>query len=180
MEKIDRRIIKSQKAIKQSFLELLSKKKLDDITIQEISDKADINRRTFYLHYLDKYDLLDKLTDEHINELSELCALGMDMTYIDAELLWFEYFDHHTLFFTIMLESKGAHYFRKRFLAFVVEELKQDLALQENAANQVEDVAIQFFSAAIVGIVEWWFLNGKPYTPEIMAERVGALLERNL
>lgn len=103
MTKIDRRIIKSQKAIKNAFLALMAEKGFDAITIQEISDRADVNRRTFYLHYLDKYDLLDKLTDEHIEELRKLCTLAMDMNYVEAELLWFEYFDRHTLFFTTML-----------------------------------------------------------------------------
>lgn len=173
MTKIDRRIIKSQKAIKNAFLALMAEKGFDAITIQEISDRADVNRRTFYLHYLDKYDLLDKLTDEHIEELRKLCTLAMDMNYVEAELLWFEYFDRHTLFFTTMLDSKGAHYFRKIFLAFVIEELTKDV-------GDKQEITLQFLGAAIVGIVEWWFTNGKPYPPQVMAEQVGNLLETNL
>ena len=54
----DRRVRKTQTAIKDALISLLNKKSFGDITIQEISDMADVNRSTFYTHYLDKYDLL--------------------------------------------------------------------------------------------------------------------------
>lgn len=59
MTKVDRRIIKTQEAIKYAFIELMSEKNLDEITMQNISDRANVGRRTIYLHYFDKYDLLD-------------------------------------------------------------------------------------------------------------------------
>ncbi|MGE8078774.1 TetR/AcrR family transcriptional regulator [Peribacillus loiseleuriae] len=179
MPMVDRRILKSQEAIKNAFVELMSEKNFDEITMQNIADRANVGRRTIYLHYMDKYDLLDKLTEEHINELSDLCELATDMNYIDAELLWFEYFERNYLFFSTMLASKGALYFRSRFLEFVLEELKNEVDIKEEK-NHGEDVTLQFFGAAIVGVVEWWFKNGKPYSPQVMAERVGSLLDRNL
>lgn len=49
--KIDRRIIKTRKAITNALLQLLSEKSLDEITITELTQRADVNRKTFYLHY---------------------------------------------------------------------------------------------------------------------------------
>jgi AcrR family transcriptional regulator len=178
MSQVDRRIIKSQKAIKQAVIELMAEKSFDQITIQDISDRADVNRRTVYLHYVYKYDLLDKLTEEHILELKEICESSADLTYYDGEILWFEYFERNYLFFSTMLASKGAPYFRNRFLEFVIEELKQDVGLTE--LSEDDEIDIQFFGSAVVGIVEWWFKNGKPCSPEIVAKRVGMLLDRNL
>ena len=54
---IDRRILKSQKAIQNAFLEMLLKDGFDMITIKELTEKADISRKTFYLHYVDKYEI---------------------------------------------------------------------------------------------------------------------------
>ena len=48
--KEDRRVRKTRSAIKSSFIELLNEKELEKITIQDIADRADINRGTFYLH----------------------------------------------------------------------------------------------------------------------------------
>jgi AcrR family transcriptional regulator len=50
MPKVDRRILKTQESLKKAFIELMSEKNFDDITIQEIVDKANVNRGTLYLH----------------------------------------------------------------------------------------------------------------------------------
>jgi AcrR family transcriptional regulator len=183
LSKVDRRILKSQEAIKMAVIELMTKKNFEQITVQDISDRANVSRRTIYLHYIDKFDLLDKLTEEHIYELRELCESAANLNYIDAGLLWFEYFESHYLFFSTMLASKGGSFFRSRFLEFIIHELKNGANITEGRNQGLtdgEDVIIQFLGAAIVGVVEWWFKNGKPYPPHFMAQRVGALLERNL
>lgn len=61
MPKVDRRKTKSQEAIKKAVIELMSEKSFDNITIQEITDRANVNRATIFLHYFDKYELLGKL-----------------------------------------------------------------------------------------------------------------------
>ncbi|MCJ1655686.1 TetR-like C-terminal domain-containing protein [Staphylococcus sp. NRL 16/872] len=70
--KEDRRIRKTKSAIKKAFIQLLKEKDLDKITVQDISNQADINRGTFYLHYEDKYTLLSDMEDEYISEIWSL------------------------------------------------------------------------------------------------------------
>ena len=65
----DRRVRKTQTAIKDVLITLLEKKRFEEITIQEISNLADVNRSTFYTHFIDKYDLLDKMENEKIDEI---------------------------------------------------------------------------------------------------------------
>jgi AcrR family transcriptional regulator len=181
MSKIDRRIAKSQAAIKNAVTELMSEKSFDDITIQDIADRADVNRGTIYLHYTDKYDLLDKMIEEHINNLRELCHLASDLTFQEGNYVWFEYFERHYLFFSTMLASKGAPFFRHRFLELVIQEYKPEVDITEGKNQGFnEDVILQFFASAIVGAVEWWFKKGMPLPARVMAEQTGALLDRNL
>lgn len=66
---IDRRIRKSQIAIRDAFIELLQHQQLEQVTVQQIADLADVNRSTFYTHYYDKYDLLEKLEDQQLEEI---------------------------------------------------------------------------------------------------------------
>lgn len=73
MEKIDRRIVKSRQAIQTTFLQMLVKEGFDEITVKSITEQANLGRKTFYLHYVDKYDLLDKIVDDHIVQLREIC-----------------------------------------------------------------------------------------------------------
>lgn len=66
----DRRIRKSQQAIQDAFLELLESLSFEQVSVQQIAQLADVNRSTFYAHYLDKYDLLEKMEDESIAEIA--------------------------------------------------------------------------------------------------------------
>lgn len=180
MPKVDRRIAKSQVAIKKAVTELMAEKSFDDITIQDIADRADVNRGTIYLHYTDKYDLLDKMIEEHIENLRELCQSASEMTFQEGNYVWYEYFESNYLFFSTMLASKGAPYFRSRFLDLVVEEYRAEMDEEiEKNEGLNEEVILQFFGSAVVGSVEWWFKNGMPLPARDMAEQTGALLDRN-
>ncbi len=159
----------------------MSEKNFDDITIQDICDRANVSRGTIYLHYVDKFDLLDKLIEEHMNKLREMCESAADLDYKDANLPWFEYLERNYLFFSTMLASKGAPYFRNRFVEFLIEEFKDEVDTTKGKnLGLSEDVVLQFIVASYVGVVEWWIKNGMPYPPHVMAEQVGILLERNL
>lgn len=63
-KRVDPRIKRTRKLLNQAFLELLNEKGFQSITIQDITDRAEVNRATFYAHYEDKYDLLDSYMRE--------------------------------------------------------------------------------------------------------------------
>lgn len=66
---VDLRIKRTQKSIKEAFFELIEEKGFDHISVKDITDKAMISRNTFYLHYNDKYDLLNRICDELVFKL---------------------------------------------------------------------------------------------------------------
>ena len=71
-ETLDRRIRKTRRVIRQCLTELLKTKRIQDITVREISEKADINRGTFYLHYRDIFDLMEQIENELLEELEDV------------------------------------------------------------------------------------------------------------
>ena len=77
----DRRTLKTKKAIFQAFSELLKEKELRKITVQEIVDKADISRVTFYKYYLDVYDLYDKIESELLTNIGLITLQLADKPY---------------------------------------------------------------------------------------------------
>ncbi|GAA4702880.1 TetR/AcrR family transcriptional regulator [Brevibacillus fulvus] len=181
MAKVDRRIVKTQEAIKKAVIELMAEKCFDDITIQDIADRANINRGTIYLHYRDKFDLLDKLTEEHINELAKTGEWACKLDWSGALVPFFVYFQENYLFFSTMLESKGAPSFRKRLFDFIIAGFKGEIDRESGRNTDLdEDVMLQYAGAAYVSVIEWWIRNGMPHSPQVMAKQVGALLERTL
>lgn len=66
---MDLRVKRTTKSIKDAFFELRKKKRLEKISVKELSELAMINKATFYLHYRDIYELSDKLENELIDKI---------------------------------------------------------------------------------------------------------------
>lgn len=81
-ENTDLRTIRTRKFIIDSFIDLLEKKDFNSITISAITKGAMINRATFYRHFLDKYDLLEKVIKEDLmaNVLEELSTINQEFS----------------------------------------------------------------------------------------------------
>ncbi|MEJ8305229.1 TetR/AcrR family transcriptional regulator [Saccharibacillus sacchari] len=179
MVKIDRRIIKSREAIKKALIELMAHQDFDHITIQQIADQANVNRATIYLHYLDKYDLLDKMMEEQIDELKKTSETACQLEWIGATEVFCEYFDTHYPFFSLMLANSGSPYFRKHFLRFLLEAFENELDMNQ-VQNQDMDpsIILEFTSSAYVGVIESWLKKESRVHHSILAEQLGRLLER--
>jgi AcrR family transcriptional regulator len=67
-KRIDPRVRRTRKLLEEAFLELIQERNFQAITIQDIADRATVNRATFYAHFEDKYDLLDSFIREQFNE----------------------------------------------------------------------------------------------------------------
>src|SRR5882672_4515284 len=83
-ENTDPRVLRSRQMLMESLLRLLSRKEFADISIQEITDEATLNRATFYLHYPDKNALLQAMTAARFRDLSE--RRGLSFTNCDGAL----------------------------------------------------------------------------------------------
>ena len=65
-KKVDRRVRKTKRQLRQALTVLLQEKPIKDITVREIADMVDINRGTFYLHYKDVFDMLEPVSYTHL------------------------------------------------------------------------------------------------------------------
>lgn len=158
MGTIDRRIIKSQQAIQSTFIHMIVTIGFDKITVKDITETANIGRKTFYLHYLDKFDLLDKILDDHMTQLKILCDRKKELDLLEGALLWFSYFEQHKRLFAALFQSKGASSFRERLLAFTMEEISHKLHPDSEALVD-HYIFLKFLGTATVGILESYILD---------------------
>ncbi|WP_052350441.1 TetR/AcrR family transcriptional regulator [Paenibacillus gorillae] len=178
-KRIDRRTIKTRTAINKAFLELFYKKDLELITINEIADLADLNRATIYLHYNDKYDLLDKLIEGHLNKLISFCDTDGQTPLRSEFLLIFEYIAEQFLFFSAMLNTSRATVFRSRLMKFIFDNMKSKLEDGGSDTWIDNELRAQFIASAFIGMLEWWVQHQMPHPPEYMAEQLCRLFEKN-
>ena len=76
----DRRARRSRKLLKESLLELMKRKSFADISVRDITDVADMNRATFYLHYSGTTELLQSVEEDLLSELRSLIDAHMQET----------------------------------------------------------------------------------------------------
>jgi Transcriptional regulator len=176
--KIDRRILRTKQSIKKAFLELFSEKDFEQMTINEIAERANVNRGTVYLHFTDKYDLLDKCIEDHVNELISLCKKREDNTISsDGSKPVFDYLSAHFPFFSAMFSNQRVFLFRERLLNFFAVHLMVKMDSPDHKIDK--ELKAQFMASAFIGIVEWWIRHRMPHSTQFMADQVRDLFEKN-
>lgn len=182
--KTDRRILRTREAINRAFLELFGEKELEQITINDIAERANVNRGTVYLHYTDKYDLLNRCIEDHLGKMFLSCnmtrtpdgAVGL----ISEMKPIFVYFEQNFLFFSAMLANQRTTIFRERLLEIVSANVIRKLEMEKSVPEGMDEQLIaHFMASAFVGTVEWWIQNRMPHSPEEMAQQVRSLFEGN-
>ncbi|RCW76924.1 TetR/AcrR family transcriptional regulator [Saliterribacillus persicus] len=187
MKKIDPRVKKTRRSLKSAFVELIGEKGFDAITIQDISAKAEINRVTFYQHYQDKYDLLEKTIEDMLQNLiqnvspesrEDLIAKKDEPSVVFLNLFQFVY--DHRIFFTTMFGENGVPTFQYRMSKTVqqfVSETIEELTLTVHERKVPKEIIVHYVTAASIGLITYWIETDMQYSPRYMAKQL-ALLEK--
>jgi|SRR5699024_4256456 len=172
--KVDLRVKKTQKWIKESFRQLLKSKDIDAITIKEICDNCEIARRTFYAHYTDKYALLEEMIDNKFADLNQICQEMTLKNLGEKTMAWLEYFKNDQAFFTMVLTSSASYNFRVKLLHFTKQQLQLNLYWHGE-----HDVKLHFLAAGVTGIIENELLQNDHSTTET-AQKLTEILRNNV
>ncbi len=186
----DRRIARTQQLLSTALMQLVVERGFDDITVQDITDRADVSRATFYLHYRDKDELLfasmekiyDSLVTRHHSPTSGNSNPISEAVYCDPGD--FEHVAEYADFYRAMLSKKGSVSFVLRVMDYLAQvmqtfleaEASQAEASQANTSDaQGEpkipvDLIAAFCAGAEIGVMKWWLENEMRYTPEEMAQ----------
>jgi AcrR family transcriptional regulator len=185
--KLDPRVIRTRTLLQDAIIELISECGYEPITIQDITDRATLNRATFYLHYRDKNDLLLSVFDELINEIvpapsGEFEPEHPEWATPDIERI-FDHIAEYAGFYRVMLGEEGAPFFAARVREYIeglgmswLQYLQPD---KDNASVPLE-IAINFIGAAYLGVITWWLNNGRPHSSKYMADRLMCLTVQGL
>ncbi len=175
---MDRRILKTRQSIMNMFVDLLAEKGFEKITINDIAERANINRGTVYLHYVDKFDLLDKCIETHIELLLQHCANNADNT-LNARAFQsiFEYLEKNFAIYKLLLCNEGSGFFRNRLYAIVAQSVTEVICAKPESNAFSNGVTIHFLTSGFIGVLEWWINNSTPCSAQEITEQFLLLLE---
>ena len=168
-----KKITKTQKKFEESLLKLMETKKFEAITVNDITELADVNRSTFYRHYFDKYELLEKVEDNILNDVltyqsniinsinkNEITKDFKLTDYVSTDKNFFIVYKEHLNEIKILLGYNGSNSFRKKIRLTMIDIFKQTFNLASfNASNQEIELLFQFLVGSFVSILDYWTDN---------------------
>lgn len=176
-EKKDRRIGKTQKSIRDALFALIVEKEISQITVKELAEKANINRKTFYMHYSSIEDILDKIENEIIEKL--LFVLEK-YDFFDSE------FDIYALFLSLNdvinedfdLYQKLVYANSYNFLIIKVKKILKDTILEKynqklNMTRELYNLYAEFTASGVMSLYIEWFKTDSKISLEDLAKAAG-------
>lgn len=165
----DPRVRKTKKSIRNALYQMVIEKKYSDISVTELSRRAEIGRKTFYLHY----DSIESVFNEIRDELGfELSSLLSDNVYKNNQFNINELFvslnktlEHHFEFFKRITNANSYAFFLNDFVN-LFKNIMLDQLRKSNIDHPLELMYIEFFSAGIISVYIKWLKDEMPITLE--------------
>jgi len=188
-EKVDRRVRRTRRALREAMQNLMAEKGYDQVTIEELTERADIGRTTFYLHYGAKQDLLleqfDELLDQLVGQITDipLSSWSQQGQVLPAEdhpgrpiSMIFEHAAANEELYRIVLQGEGVDQASERLQTMMTNAVNAYLhrKLDDESEKMTLDFPVDFFgnyfAGALLGVIKWWLEAEQPYTPEELEE----------
>ncbi|MFO7623519.1 MAG: TetR/AcrR family transcriptional regulator [Anaerolineales bacterium] len=186
--KQDRRVSRTRRNLRNALMSLILEKGYDSVTIEEITQRADVGRTTFYLHYKDKEDLLieniDAIIDEFIGQISSvpLSAWAMSLEEdgslgegLSPVLLVFQHAADNEDLYRVMLRGEGVSRAQNQIRSVISHAVRDFLQnwVEKDHLVITPSVSLDFFTnyfaGSLMGILTWWLEKDMPYEPLKMA-----------
>lgn len=185
IEPVDRRVRKTRRQLRECLITLLKEKKVQDITVRELTDMVDLNRGTFYLHYKDVFDLLEKTEAELQEDFNQLVCkhdavdLKQRPSVIFNEIYSLVY-DNADLI-EILLGENGDLNFVNRLKLLIREKCLKDWMEVFRSGNAAAfDAFFSFIVSGCIGLVQYWLQTGLKETPEQMAKLTEHIITKGI
>lgn len=172
---MDRRVRKTRALYRKCLVELMKKKKIQDISVREISELADLNRGTFYLHYKDVFDLLEQIEEELLRNLRNALSLYSPSELKDKPSLVFleiyQLLQENKDILEILLGDNGDLNFLARLKQIVHDHCFHSwMAAFHHENPKILDPYYYFIVSGCIGVAQYWLQSGMKESPAELAE----------
>jgi AcrR family transcriptional regulator len=178
----DLRVRRTRKLLQKAMLEASSEKGFAHVTVSDITERAMVNRATFYRHYEDKYDLLTHYmgelwelidSDEEEGSPSNQIAQSLD-TPPPGLVQVLRHMQANADFYRVMLGKQGDPAFcAQSFRNYIEQGYRRILSSQTPQSDPGRppiDLTVNYLIHAGIGAIVWWLEKDQPCSPEQMAD----------
>ena len=181
---MDRRIIKTKKAIRDAFFAVSSIKGVEAVSVQDIINEANINRATFYYHYKDKLDLIRFIVEETLEGLAQEMVVPNQVASL-ADIVYppvlstFQHVKKYIDVYQIILSKKGIPELRWEMLNVIKKSVRENITQFKEHKHDItvdKEFLVSYISGALVTLIVDWIELDLPESPELMAEQMARVL----
>lgn len=182
-KKLDRRVQRTQQSIRRALFELIRERGFEALSVQDIIDRANVARATFYTHFQSKDDLLLSGFEELRASLKErqrtalVQGRHLDETMLAFSREMFAHADEHRALFRAMVGKKSGAQVQRRIHQLLLDLVRDDVkavAARDRSASVPSEALVQFLAGSFFGLLIWW-LNGKA---QLSVEEIDTLFRR--
>jgi AcrR family transcriptional regulator len=174
--KLDPRVRRTRKMLRNALEELIINKPYSEILIQDITNQADLDRTTFYLHFKEKQDLLLYTIDEIFVEIMEGIPPMSSFTenfQVENPPLWliklFDAIAARKEFFKHALSSQGVAVLFTHMIEYMASQIAIRISqMKRNSKSNLvpESFVVNYLAGSYLGVILWWVKNNLPCSPE--------------
>lgn len=176
---MDKRIMKTKRAIHAAMSKLLADKPIDEITVTELSEAAEINRKTFYNYYSSVYMVAEEMEDEIVARFDEtLRRIDFDTLLKDPQTTF------NTLarliasdldFYGNILTNRNQVIFLQKIISSLKERVMTLYASQISADAELVEYVLEYIVAGMVSVYQRWFISGMKTDIEMLSRQISTL-----
>jgi AcrR family transcriptional regulator len=177
--KVDRRVRRTKELLRGALYALVIERGYDRLTVQDIIDRADVGRSTFYAHFRDKEDLLLSGFEELRAAFEHRDGDGNAGAHGSWTAAVFEHAWRSRDLYRALVGKQGAEIAKRHLHDLLAELLRSHLEQREPAAEPgvPVDLVVEFAVSALVGLAAWWLETDQPYSPAKIDEIYRRLTE---
>ncbi len=178
-KKADLRVIKTKKAIRLAFAELMSRKPLEEITVSDVAAGAMINRKTFYAHYANIYDIVAEIEDEIVASFQQMLSKkhfedilqNPKDLFRDLNQIINKDIDLYGRLLTVSGTSNLVH----KIIQMIREQVCTVYQDEVPVNPQVLDMVVHFVLSGLLAVFTEWYNGGQTQSIDKMSEQLSLL-----
>lgn len=174
--RLDRRQQRTRAQLRDALISLILERGFDALTIQDITDRADLRRATFYMHYGTKEELLLSVLREAFDALVAEVEPFMHgdllagKTSLEPFRVIFQHVAQHADLYRVILGGRGGAEVARSIRTYLAGHVGRSLAAAPRGTLALPaEVLANYIAGAELGFIAWWLESGQPYPPEQMA-----------
>ncbi len=176
---VDRRVLKTKRAIRNAFAKLMVEKDINDITIIELADTADINRKTFYNYYSGVYQVVEDIENDISQSYEELLGDIEFSKTMEAPYSLFERFsiliNMDPEFFGYLLSMNGNKALITRIMNLLKNKTREKMVSQLDIEEHRADIMIDYVLSGMLSVYQHWFSSDKTVPIEEVTQIISTM-----